>query len=252
VIGVKAGAFRIGCAGWTIPRQHASSFPKTGSHLERYAARLNAVEIDSSFYRAHRRATYERWVATAPGHFAFAVKAPKEITHRLRLVDTAAALEEFLVEVGGLKEKLGPLLFQLPPSLTFDAKTVESFLALLRERFAGSVVCEPRSSDWFTTRANDLLKAFRIGRAAVDPAVANAAAQPGGWSGVTYFRLHGSPRMYYSEYGAEQLDRFADQLARAGADCHPVWCIFDNTAAGAATANALALQKSVERRRSPP
>ena len=67
--------------------------------------------------------------------------------HHLRLMDTAAALEEFLAELGEFKEKIGPLLFQLPPSLTFGVKMVESFLVALRERFAGSVVCEPGSPD---------------------------------------------------------------------------------------------------------
>lgn len=238
----------IGCAGWTIPQQHASSFPASGSHLERYAQRFTAVEINSSFYRPHRRTTYERWAASVPPGFAFAVKAPREITHRLRLASADAALDTFLAEVTGLGDKLGPLLFQLPPSLAFDCQAAASFFAALRTRFDGNAVCEPRHPDWFTARADDLLTKFRISRAAADPPIAGAAPEPGGWTGLIYFRLHGSPRVYYSEYGSDQLEQFAQRLARAINARYPIWCIFDNTVAGAATANALALQERLRGR----
>jgi uncharacterized protein YecE (DUF72 family) len=236
--------FRIGCAGWTIPKQHAPFFPPRGSHLERYALRLTAVEINSSFRQPHRRATYERWAGAVPQGFAFSVKAPKMITHELRLHGADATLDEFLAQVTGLGNTLGPLLFQLPPSLEFDPQIAASFFAALRTRFDGSVVCEPRHKDWFALRADDLLKEFRIARAAADPPVVAAAAGPGGWSGLHYFRQHGSPQVYYSDYGPEQLERLAQRLAAAQDDC-PAWCIFDNTAAGAALVNALALQERV-------
>jgi uncharacterized protein YecE (DUF72 family) len=239
------GQLRIGCAGWTIPRQHAESFPPSGSHLERYGQRFAAVEINSSFRLPHRRTTYERWSAATPGGFAFSVKAPKEITHSLRLKGAGAALDAFLEQAAGLGSKLGPLLFQLPPSLAFDPKLAGAFFAALRTRFEGGVVCEPRHPDWFTAPAEDLLMEFRISRVAADPPPVSAAAVPGGWNGLAYFRLHGAPRVYYSEYVPSQIERFARQLAGLRSD-RAVWCIFDNTAAGAATGNALALQERVE------
>jgi len=207
------GQLRIGCAGWTIRKQHATLFPPSGSHLERYAQRFAAVEINSSFRRPHRRTTYERWSAAAPRGFAFSVKAPKEITHVLRLAGADAALDTFLEQVTGLQGKLGLLLFQLPPSLAFDPRAVGLFFAALRTRFDGGVVCEPRHPSWFTARAEELLMEFRIGRVAADPAVASAAAVPGGWHGLAYFRLHGSPRVYYSQYDTGQIQRFAQRLA---------------------------------------
>jgi len=102
-----------------MPKQHAALFPQSGSHLERYAQRLTAVEINSSFYRPHRRTTYEAWAAAVPECFAFSVKAPKIITHEFRLLGADRALDEFLGQASGLGIKLGPLLFQLPPSLGF-------------------------------------------------------------------------------------------------------------------------------------
>jgi len=230
---------RIGTAGWSIPKQHAAAFPASDSHLERYAQRFNAVEINSSFYRPHRRATYERWAATVPENFAFAVKAPRAITHEARLIDAERVLDRFLDEAGGLGSKLGPLLFQLPPSFAFDLRGTRAFLKLLRARHAGRAVWEPRHATWFTPRAEDLLAEYRVARVAADPAVVPAAAEPGGWRGLRYFRLHGAPRIYYSDYAADDIARYAQRMSAKS------WCIFDNTALGAATGNALALTKAL-------
>src|SRR5919109_153625 len=102
----------VACAGWNIPKQAAASFPRCGGHLERYASLLDAVEINSSFYRPHCYMTYERWARTVPDAFRFAVKAPKQITHGLRLAHSASALDAFLPQLNALGEKLGPILFQ--------------------------------------------------------------------------------------------------------------------------------------------
>ncbi len=236
---------RVGCAGWSIPHGYADRFPLAGSHLERYAGRFPAVEIDSSFYRTHRPATYERWAGQVPGSFRFAVKVPRQVTHQERLSDPAR-LDDFLAGVSALGPKLGPLLLQLPPSLAFDAAKVAAFFSLLRSRFTGILVCEPRHVSWFEPRADRLLAQFEVARVAADPALLPAAAEPGGWAGLLYYRLHGSPRVYYSSYPEDYLDALATRLV-AASQLAPVWCIFDNTAAGAATGNALDLQRHIER-----
>jgi len=233
---------RIGCAGWSIPKQHAAWFPAIGSQLERYAQRFNAVEINSSFYRPHLPATYARWAATTPDDFSFAVKMPKLITHTRRLAGVAEPLERFLAEVGQLGAKLGPLLVQLPPSLAFDARLAGTFFTLLRERFAGAVACEPRHPSWFSADAGALLIGSRVARVAADPAIVPAAATPGGWRGLAYYRLHGSPEMYASAYSETYLDALAQQISPTA----PAWCIFDNTALGAATTDALGLMARLE------
>ena len=239
-------SFRIGCAGWTIPKAHAASFPPSGSHLARYAQVFRAVEINSSFHRPHRRATYERWASSVPDEFTFAVKAPKTITHQLRLAGAEAELDEFLAQARGLGQKLGPVLVQLPPKLGFDADAARAFFAALRARHDGDVVCEPRHPDWFAPPADDVLAQFRIARVAADPAIVPAAGEPGGSKELIYMRLHGSPRVYWSDYAPEQIDRFAEKLVRAARDARSVWCIFDNTASGAATGNALAMRARVD------
>jgi uncharacterized protein YecE (DUF72 family) len=222
----------VGTAGWALRAEHKALFGAGGSHLARYATRFNAVEINSSFYRPHRRSTYERWAAAVPDEFRFAVKVPRTLTHTARLKDVSL-LEAFLQEATGLGGKLGPLLVQLPPSLVFEEGVAGKFFAALRERYAGSVACEPRHASWFGVTAESLLQEFRIARVAADPAPAAGAGRPGGWDGFAYIRWHGSPKIYYSDYSIAQLAELATQLDPGD------WCIFDNTALGAATPNAL-------------
>ena len=230
---------RIGTAGWGFPRT-LDVFPAEGSGLERYAAVFNSVEINSSFYRPHQRKTYERWAGSTPAGFRFAVKVPRTITHERRLVDCGEPLARFLEECGGLGDKLGPLPIQLPPSLGFDAGTVERFLAGWRKATGAATVLEPRHATWFDAPAQALLEDFEIARVAADPAVVPAAAEPGGWSGVPYRRLHGSPAMYATSYDDGRLEPLAERIAdEAGAV--ESWCVFDNTQFGAATTDALKL-----------
>lgn len=233
---------RIGTAGWSVPKQHAPHFPAEGTHLQRYAQVLNAVEINTSFYRPHRKETYERWAASVPDSFAFAVKVPKTVTHERRLRATGDLLGRFLFEISGLGAKLGPLLVQLPPSLSFAAGVADAFLIELRGRTEADIVCEPRHASWFHSDVDQLLAELRIARVGADPAPVPGAAEPGGWRGLSYFRLHGSPRVYYSPYEAEALVAVANRLMEQAAACVRSWCIFDNTAAFEATGNALAVK----------
>ena len=207
---------------------------------------FDAVEINSTFYRSHRGSTYSRWVTCTPGQFRFSVKAPRAITHEARLVNCADALARFLSELDPLRAKLAVLLIQLPPSLAFDPAVAEVFFAGLRSREPElPVVCEPRHASWLSLAANDLLADFRVARVAADPAPASLAGDPGGWTGLSYFRMHGTPRIYYSAYGAERVAALARRL-----ECAPVeqaWCVFDNTALGAAAADALELMRVMSR-----
>ncbi|HEY6764669.1 MAG TPA: DUF72 domain-containing protein [Candidatus Sulfotelmatobacter sp.] len=240
--------FRVGCAGWTIPRECSASFSSEGSHLERYSRIFNCCEINSSFYRPHRKETWRRWAASVPEDFRFSVKAPRAITHESALRISQEILSTFLEQIKCLNGKLGPILFQLPPSLEFEQGYVRSFLRLLRGNFIGDVVCEPRHSSWFQEEADILLKDFRIARVAADPACVVAGSQPGGFPAFAYFRLHGSPRRYYSGYSNDFLNSLAVRMRDVGKGSQ-AWCIFDNTAAGMAAQNALELTSRLEKDR---
>jgi len=231
---------RIGTAGWSIPRSAAHRAPADGTHLQRYAQVLTCTEINSSFHRSHRSAVYAKWAASTPPDFQFSVKLPRAITHDLKLRRPAERLELFLQECTGLGEKLSALLVQLPPSFAFDRRIVATFFRALRLRFAGHVVCEPRHPSWMSQSAESVLIDFQVARVAADPARAPGLEQPGGWGGLLYVRLHGSPRTYWSSYDADRLARYAQMLHDSEATER--WCIFDNTASGAALSNAMDLR----------
>jgi uncharacterized protein YecE (DUF72 family) len=194
-----------------------------------------------------RPATYERWAASTPPNFRFAVKVPRTITHEARLNDTREPLRRFLGEVTCLGDRLGPLLIQLPPSLRYDHEVAEGFFGLLRELHPGAVACEPRHGSWFTEAAEHLLEVHRVARVAADPAPAGGAGRFGGWPGLAYLRLHGTPRMYWSVYEEPQLQEWAKQV-RGLQRALEAWCILDNTAGGGAIGNALALDACLKHR----
>ena len=231
---------RVGTAGWAIPRAVAESFPGEGPALARYSRVFNALEINSSFWRRHKPATWQRWAGTVPDDFRFSVKLPRIITHERKLLGSREALDEFFADVAPLGHKLGPVLVQLPPSLAFDARRARAFFKLLRARHEREVACEPRHPTWFSDGAGALLRDFAVARVAADPARVPAAAEPSGSTALAYYRMHGSPRMYYSEYGAERIQDLAARLSQLRC---PIWCLFDNTASGAGAADALLLQR---------
>ena len=231
----------LGCAGWAIPSAHSALFGEGDSVLVRYAGRFNAVEINSCFYRSHQRKTYQRWAEVVPDGFRFSVKLPRIVTHEQRLQGAGAALDRFVDEVGGLGAKLGGALVQLPPSLEFDARVASTFFAMLRRRCAWPIACEARHASWFSAAPESLLERYGIARVVADPVLHRhpGTGADGQWR---YWRLHGAPRVYYSEYSDRALKSLAVDVRSAAARGSTPWIIFDNTAHGHATANAARLQ----------
>jgi len=241
-----ARGVRIGLAGWSeAVGRHRSSLPPAARFaddvpaLSRYAAAFDFVEVNSSFYRQVRPATYANWAAETPDNFRFAVKMHRLITHYTRLKN-AALLEPFFESVAGLGEKLAAVLVQLPPTLVFDPAIAAQFFAALRSRHPGAVVCEPRHASWLEKGAQKTLAAHSIGpvlteipAAGHDPLVNAAPKAP------LYVRLHGTPRKYYSSYSTEDLQHLADFLD--GHKERQSYVVFDNTAGPAGVRNALEL-----------
>jgi uncharacterized protein YecE (DUF72 family) len=222
-----------------VPRRWASLAPTDLKGLERYARVLNAVEINSSFYRPHASAAYERWALRVADDFRFSVKMPKSISHEKRLHGVRDELDRFLDESSGLGEKRGALLLQLPASFEFKRGLVARFLAMLRRRHNGVVVCEPRNATWYSRDAEQLFEDHHVALVAADPPRGTRACEPRAWRRVVYFRLHGSPRCYFSPYQQPFLAAIAERIQEADI---PAWCIFDNTGSGAAFENAVRLR----------
>ena len=224
-----------------MPRLHRDRFPACAPNLARYATRLNAVEVNSTFYRPHQGATLARWAGSVPPGFRFSLKMPKTITHEARLARTRALVEDFVDELEPMGGKAACLLVQLAPRHELDRRVAARFFSHLRGRFHGQVAVEPRHASWFDAEADRMLADEGIARVAADPPRAPGGGEPGGWRGFVYYRWHGSPRTYFSCYDEARLDSLAQSLLAHRRDGVPAWCIFDNTGSGSACPNALDL-----------
>ena len=230
---------RIGTAGWAIPKALADRFPKEGSGLERYSKVLDITEINQTFYRLPRPSTFQKWADSTPEDFRFSVKLHRSFTHFRKLRSTEG-LEEFCQTVGHLGKKWHALLVQLPPSLNYEPQTVENFLQKLKELYDGHIAIEPRHESW--RDAEELLAKLGVARVAADPPRYQDDSLPGGYRGFAYWRLHGSPKIYYSEYDEQFLRSLAKKIEEGPSE---QVVIFDNTASGAALKNALELKELI-------
>ena len=265
---------RIGISGWTYPRWRGTFYPRGLPQRQelRYAAeRMNSVEINGSFYSLQRRSSFEAWAASVPEDFVFAVKGGRFITHMKKLSGIETPLANFLASgVLALDQKLGPILWQLPPSLGFNADRMDAFLAQL-PRSAGSAAAiathhdqripddraltkavhpryrlrhaiEPRHESFRTPEFYRLLRRYKMALVISD--------NPGKWpifteitTDLMYVRLHGHDQLYVSGYSEHELDEWAAKIrswTERGCD---VYVYFDNDAKVHAPFDAMSLME---------
>jgi uncharacterized protein YecE (DUF72 family) len=235
--------FFIGTAGWSIPRTATGFFASSGAVLERYASRFRAVEINSSFYRDHGAKTYEKWAALTPDNFRFAVKLSRAYSHSREWNKT-----DLLHTVDGylhLGHKLGVILVQLAPRHQFELEQDRELFATVRRVYAGPIVVEPRHRSWASHEAHLLLHEMKIGKVHADPERC-PDLKPEFESPITYYRLHGSPEIYASDYAYHDLQQLGEKVQAEKAGGQNSWVIFDNTKFGRATHNALELVNILE------
>lgn len=244
----------VGTAGWALSTSSGGEFPGEGTHLARYARVLSAVEVNSCFYRPHRAATYARWAASTPDGFRFALKLPRDISHADNFAAAAREhLTPFVESSGELGAKLGCLLVQLPPKRAFERGYVRMLAESLGYVFACPIAVEPRHPTWFDGEGDGCLAEHGLARVAADPPRGPGNELAAGARRVAYYRLHGSPRIYYSGYGPERLGLWHARVLRSAGEqgVEAVFCIFDNTAEGQATIDALATQRALVARDPP-
>ena len=181
-----------------------------------------------------------RWAASVGDDFRFSVKLPKSISHASGGEYTTSDIERFADESAGLGAKLGAVLVQFPPKHVFHADAADGLFTTLRANLPCSLATEPRHASWFAPAVDALLAKLHVARVEADPPRVLVGADAGGWPGMRYRRLHGSPRIYYSRYEPGMIDALHDAIKNDAIGMES-WCIFDNTASGAATANALEL-----------
>ena len=265
------GEIRVGVSGWKYASWRGDFYPKglvQRRELEYIGSRMNAVEVNGSFYSLLRPSTYRSLVEETPDDFAIAVKGGRFLTHMKRLVDVDTALANFLGSgVLLLGRKLGPLLWQLPPGLSFDEKRVGDFLELLPRTTQDAVRIarqhdDKLAEDRAVTESDvdlPIRHALEVRHASfVTPDAVRFLARhdvalvvadnPGRWpyaeeqtSDLMYARLHGHTELYASGYSSASLDRWAEKVRRwadTGCDVH---VYFDNDARGRAPHDAVSL-----------
>lgn len=227
----------IGISGWSYPDWAGSFYPVEISKsrwLEYYCHKFATVEINGSFYRLPKETTFQKWRDSVTEDFVFAVKASRYITHIKKLNDPVESSELFLARARSLKDKLGPVLFQLPPGLKVRLDKLEQIL-LSRPRDI-RYCFEFRHTSWFCKEVYDLLRLHNCALCIADspkfPLVIQQTAD------FSYFRLHGATVLYRSRYSPQELEAWAGRIERFLNEGSDVYVYFDNTDEGYATINA--------------
>lgn len=234
----------VGTAAWNIPKMALESFPTEGTHLERYAQVLNAVEINSSFYKDHQGKSYKRWADSTPIDFKFSVKLNRRFTHDCKLKIDKEDLRMNLSAISELGEKWGSLLLQFAGKQQFQPKDMEVFYKTIRERFHGAIALEARNLSWMSEDSMALMQEYGVSKVDADPEKCPGKLNFEFPEKIKYYRLHGSPEIYKSDYDQNYLNELFKKISAQHAG--DVWCIFDNTAYGHATNNAVTImQKGV-------
>ncbi|HOS96076.1 MAG TPA: DUF72 domain-containing protein [Deltaproteobacteria bacterium] len=235
--------FFVGTSGWNYDHWRGPFYPEGLARtrwLEWYARTFSCVEVNATFYRSMRPSTFGKWAQTTPEGFVWAVKASRFITHVRRLRHADQALELFLDSLAPLGAKLGPVLFQLPPSLAFDPAMAESFLGILPRgrRFT----LEARHESWVSDEAMTCLRHANVAWCISDTA-GRYPFREAVSADFAYIRLHGPKKLYASCYTEDELSAWAGKIRGLGVD---TYVFFDNDSEAHAPANAKRLRELLD------
>jgi uncharacterized protein YecE (DUF72 family) len=239
---MRKGRIYVGTSGWHYGHWkgpfYAPDCPQA-QMLPFYAGLLRTVEINSSFYHLPAAKTFGEWRMATPEGFVFAVKASRYITHMKKLKDPREPLALLLEHASALEEKLGPILFQLPPRWRCNPQRLKDFLAALPSghRYA----FEFRDESWFDPRVYEALS--RAGAAFCIFELAGLRSPREVTADFVYIRLHGPDGAYQGEYGKNGLAPWAAQFSAWARQGRDVYCYFDNDQAGYAARDALLLKQ---------
>lgn len=232
--------WKIGTSGWNYRHWKELFYPSglpVSKWLDFYSMHFTTVEVNSTFYRLPKPETFERWHDGSPQNFIWALKASRFITHIKRLKDCRDSLEILYSRASRLKNKLGPILFQLPPNLIFDNDTVSVFCKQLDQSYRH--VFEIRHPSWVENNFFEILKAHNIAFCISDTA-GRYPYNENLTSDFIYIRLHGGKKLYSSEYSESELQEWANKIRGWGLEGY---IYFDNDFSGFAVKNAKRLQE---------
>ena len=238
--------YYIGTSGWHYEHWRNRFYPEQltkAKWLEFYATHFATVELNNSFYHLPSETAFANWRDSSPANFIFAVKVSRFITHIKRLKNTEEAVDKFITRAKILDQKLGPLLYQLPPNMHRNDDLLESFLSTLPQGMKH--VFEFRHQSWLEEKVFDILHKYNMGLCVFDmpsiscPLVATAD--------FAYVRFHGSTGLYFSCYSDEELADWAKRLADLAPNLKALYIYFNNDAEAFAVRNALTLGNYLQR-----
>jgi uncharacterized protein YecE (DUF72 family) len=235
---------RIGCSGWAYKHWRGLFYPEGVPQTRwfaRYAEEFDTVEINNSFYHLPKPATFEKWRRQAPPGFCYAVKANRYLTQAKKLKDCEEPMERMMSSVEHLGDRLGPMLYQLPPSMKINLERLESFLKILPTNV--SSVFEFRETSWYVPETYELLDRYGAGFCVHD--MAGSTTERVAVGPIVYVRFHGGAGKYWGRYSDKKLLGWTDWLveqSRLGRDC---WCYFNNDIHGHAIEDARTLKSMV-------
>lgn len=241
---------RIGCSGWHYKHWLGNFYPAKmpGSKmLVHYYSHFDTVEINNSFYMLPKPETLRTWRDATPENFLFACKGSRYITHNKKLKDPAATLPNLIPLLEILGEKLGPILFQLPPKWTVNLERLEEFLTALPRHHRYTF--EFRETSWLKPELYDFLRRYNAAFCIYELNRYHSPIEV--TADFVYVRLHGPGGKYQGSYSDAKLEDWAEQIVEWRAEDLDVFIYFDNDQAGYAAQNALTLKKLVDRQRKP-
>jgi uncharacterized protein YecE (DUF72 family) len=240
-----AACYFIGTSGWHYDHWRAIFYPRgvpKSRWLEFYSGQFNSVELNNTFYRLPTEEAVATWRDGVPAGFAFAAKASRYITHIKRLKGASDSVKAFLQRIASLADKLGPVLYQTPPSMRRDDSLLETFLAGLPR--GHKAVFEFRHESWLEDPVFDILRRNGAGLCVFD--MPDTACPVLATSGFAYFRFHGSAGLYSSSYTDTELAAWAEKIRRLAAGLEQVFVYFNNDVGGYALDNARTMRKYLD------
>src|SRR3982751_4053898 len=217
----------VGCSGWVYKHWRGIFYPEglpQKRWFERYGEEFDTVEINASFYRVPLASTFEGWRDKAPPGFRYAVKVNRFITHMKKLLDCEEAVDNFIALARPLGETLGPLLYQLPPSLKLDLARLETFLQRLPRDL--DHVFEFRNKAWYVPELYALLDRYGVSFCVHD--MPGSKTERVAVGPIAYVRFHGGEGKYWGRYSDEGLLSWTDWLVAQAKEGRPAWAYFNN------------------------
>lgn len=237
--------FHIGTSGWSYPDWKSLFYPKeikSTDWLHYYANTFSITEINMSFYHLPKKQTVEKWVEKVPDNFLFCPKMSKYLTHIKRLKDPEETLENFFDVFEPMKDKMGPILIQTPPSLHFDYDIANNLYQLLQKKYKDyRFAMEGRHESWLTIDSVNLMAKYNIAFVVSQSGVGFPYAEYVTAKDI-YIRFHGPGKLYASSYSDAEIKKFAKQFNKWIKDGHQLWIFFNNCYYTYAIQNALALE----------